>query len=218
MLAKSRSRKSSVVASKLTGQLPRSTVERPGSDPTASVVPQGSRFTVLANEIPSSKPATAAAPVGQPDPTPQSAASQLGSPKKQKAKKGVGLTPEAETSSMKMTGKRAPKSTTPKGAASVSIKGKNNAQITILKRQRPAADKTPPKPPSSTVPEASSAKTQAPKDDVRIMGVTSQPRQAQATALAAVDMIVDPSTDGSMPSVFREVLVDFNDKYYCLEL
>ncbi|CAN1130931.1 hypothetical protein LINPERHAP2_LOCUS6119, partial [Linum perenne] len=199
MLAKSRSRKSSVVESKLTGQLPRSIVERPGSDPIASVAPQGSRFTVLAYEIPSLKPATATAPVGEPDPTPQSAASQLGSQKKQKAKKGVGPTPEAETNSVKTTGKRAPKSTAPKGAASVSIKGKNNAQITILKRQRPAADKTPPEPPSSAVPEACSTKTQAPKDDVRIMGVTSQPCQAPATALAAVDMIVDPSTDGSMP-------------------
>ncbi|CAN1155882.1 hypothetical protein LINPERHAP2_LOCUS20628, partial [Linum perenne] len=43
MLANSRSRKSLVVASKLTRQLPRSTDERPGSDLTTSVAPQGSR-------------------------------------------------------------------------------------------------------------------------------------------------------------------------------
>ncbi|CAN1189172.1 hypothetical protein LINPERHAP2_LOCUS39736 [Linum perenne] len=49
MLAKSRSRKSSVVTSKLPGHLPRPAVKRPGSDPTASEPPQGSRFTVLAD-------------------------------------------------------------------------------------------------------------------------------------------------------------------------
>ncbi|CAN1150733.1 hypothetical protein LINPERHAP2_LOCUS17751 [Linum perenne] len=199
MLAKSRSRKSSMVTSKLPGHLPRPTVERPSSDPIASEPPQGSRFTVLADEIPPSKPTTAAATVGQFDPTPPSAASQVGSQRKQKAKKGVGPTPTAEPSSVKTTGKRAPKSAAPKGPASANIKGKNNAQVTILKRQRPAADKIPPEPPSSTAPVASSAQTQAPKDDVRIMSATSQPRQASDTALAAVDMIVESSTDGSMP-------------------
>ncbi|CAN1151187.1 hypothetical protein LINPERHAP2_LOCUS18034 [Linum perenne] len=218
MLAKSRSRKSSVVTSIHPGHLPRPTGERQSSAPIASEPPQGSRFTVLADEAPSSKPATAATPVVHSNPTPPSAASKSGAQKKQRAKKGVDMAPDAETSTAKRVGNRAPKSTVPKGTASVSTKGKSNAQVTILKRQRPAIDKTLPDPPSSTAPVAAPAQTEASKDAVRIMGVTSQPRQAPVSALAASDMIVDSSTDGSMPrsvqqppSVFREVLLGLND-------
>ncbi|CAN1160399.1 hypothetical protein LINPERHAP1_LOCUS4875 [Linum perenne] len=127
MLAKSQSKKNSKTSSKLAARTPLPTVEHSVSVSNNSEKPQGSRFTILAEEVPSSKPPSFVPPVGRVDPTSSVAAPQLGTQKKQKAKKGVGPPPEVETTFTKPTGKHASKTMAPKGAANANSKGKGSS-------------------------------------------------------------------------------------------
>ncbi|CAN1823610.1 hypothetical protein LINPERHAP1_LOCUS30444 [Linum perenne] len=191
MLAKSRSKRNAGAPNKLASRTMVSVVEHAVTPPTSFVTPQGSRFNVLADETPPADQVPPRPPVGKGTSTSSAADPNLGkqnAPKKSKAKKGVGLTPEVEASSTKPTGKRASKTSTPNAAAASNMKGKGASQVTILKRQRPAGDKAPHEPLN---------------DAVRTEGHTPQARQAPDITAVVVDMNVDLPTAGSMPRPLR---------------
>ncbi|CAN1827137.1 hypothetical protein LINPERHAP1_LOCUS31839 [Linum perenne] len=191
MLAKSRSKRNVGAPNKTVSRPTAPTLGHAGPPPPSDGPPQGSRFTVLVDETPPELQIPQSTAVELVSSTPSVTAPQLGiqsGSKKQKGKKGAGLSPEGETNSANTTGKRASKSAIPKVVVSASTKGKGSSHVTILKRQRPA--KNAPDPPGS----AQTNKAVAWSDEK-----TNSTQPAPNATVVAVNMNVDLPTDGSAP-------------------
>ncbi|CAN1146379.1 hypothetical protein LINPERHAP2_LOCUS15217 [Linum perenne] len=200
MLAKSRSKRNAGAASKPAARTPTPSIKHSTLFPTAPVPPQGSHFTVLVDESQPTSHNTQLLIVERASSTPFVAAPiqvPPSAPKKQKGMKVVVSTTDGETTSVKPTGKRAPKGAASKDSATTSTKGKGASQVSILKRQRPAVNKTAPAPFSSAVSEAIPAGSHVVKDTTWTNGNTPHDRQAADASAAIIDMNVDLPTDDS---------------------
>ncbi|CAN1132927.1 hypothetical protein LINPERHAP2_LOCUS7342, partial [Linum perenne] len=130
MLAKSRSKRNVGAPNKTVSRPIAPTLGHPGPPPPLPPPPpQGSRL--LVNETPPAPQIPQSTAVELVSSTPSGTTPQVGiqsGSKKQKPKKGAGLSPEGETNSANTTGKRASKSAIQKVDVSASTKGKGSSQ------------------------------------------------------------------------------------------